>query len=162
MLHPPNPLLLCTPMHIMNIDVPAGVGAPPLDTQLQATCMDVLSPNSWRIVVHIQSTLLYALKASVTADCDISHYLLACFILSSLCKNRRIKSLIACKGTNYVCAEILGSIVLLHINLQTSWAQKADSLSIQLNAKNEASKLPQSVHFVTRWSVHYPGERASP
>ena len=85
--------------HIMNIDVPAGVGAPPLDTQLQATCMDVLSPNSWRVVVHIQSVLLYALKASVTADCDISHYLLACFIPSSLCRNLRIESLIACKGT---------------------------------------------------------------
>ena len=41
-------------------------------------------------------------KASVTADCDILHYLLACFIPSSLCKNRRIESLIPCKGTNYV------------------------------------------------------------
>ena len=56
------------------IDVPAGVGAPPLNIQLQATCMDVLSLNSWRIVVHLQSALLYALKASVTADCDISLY----------------------------------------------------------------------------------------
>ena len=55
---------------ILNIDMPAGVGAPLLDTQLQATCMDVLSPNSSCIVVLIQSALLYALKAPVTADCD--------------------------------------------------------------------------------------------
>ena len=59
---------------ILNIDVPAGVGAPPLDPQLQATCMDVLSLTSSHIVVHIQSALLYALKASVRADYDISHY----------------------------------------------------------------------------------------
>ena len=60
--------------HILNIDVPAGVGAPPLNIQLQATCMDVLSLNAWHIVVHLQSALLYALKAPVTADCDISLY----------------------------------------------------------------------------------------
>ena len=59
---------------ILNIDVTAGVGAPSLNIQLQATCMDVLSLNAWHIVVHLQSTLLYALKAPVTADCDISLY----------------------------------------------------------------------------------------
>ena len=89
----------------MNIDVPVGVGAPHLTH-------DFLSPNSWHIVVHTQSALVYALKASVTADCDISHYAL----VSSLCKNLRIECLIACKGTTYAQK----CWAQRHINQQTS------------------------------------------
>ena len=47
---------MCEYYHILNIDVPAGVGAPPLNTQLQAIRMDVLTP---RILLYIYNLQCY-------------------------------------------------------------------------------------------------------